>query len=77
MRRQTLGNDEILNSLLAELEVSTKKARATLDRTLARLNESQMQLPEIEAVARERAKADFAALDPALIAQLIQSGSEE
>jgi hypothetical protein len=72
MRRQALGNDELLNGLLAELESSTHKAREALDRTLARLSETEKRLPEIEAAARERAKAEFAAIDPAMVAELMR-----
>ena len=72
MRRQALGDDELLVALVAELAASTEKARIALDRTLARLDESERRMPEIEAAARERAKTEFAALDPELFAQLLQ-----
>jgi len=39
-----------------------------IDRTLARLGESERRRPEIKAAARDRAKAEFAALDPELFA---------
>lgn len=72
MRRQALGDDELLAALVEELAASTEKARMALDRTLARLDESERRMPEIEAAARERALAEFAALDPELFGQLLQ-----
>ncbi|HUY01981.1 MAG TPA: hypothetical protein VMV33_01740 [Rhodocyclaceae bacterium] len=72
MRRQALGDDELLSVLVEELTASTQKARIALDRTLARLDESERRMPEIEAAARERAKAEFTALDPELFAQLLR-----
>lgn len=72
MRRQALGDDEILGALVDELAASTERARVALDRTLARLDESERQRPEIEAAARERALAEFSALDPQLFAQMLQ-----
>jgi hypothetical protein len=74
MRRQALGNDELLNGLLAELKTSTETARAALDRTLARLSESERRLPKVEAAARARAKSEFATIDPNLVAQLTELG---
>lgn len=53
------------------------EARIALDRTLARLGESERRRPEIEAAARERAKAEFAALDPELFAQLAKVAGGE
>lgn len=38
MRRQALGDDEILGALVEELAASTERARVALDRTLARLD---------------------------------------
>lgn len=72
MRRQALGDDELLGALVEELAASTEKARVALDQTLARLDESERRRPEIEAAARARAMAEFAALDPALFAHLLQ-----
>lgn len=75
MRRQALqalGDDELLEALVAELAASTERASLVLDRTLARLDESERRMPEIEAAARERAAAEFSALDPQLFAQLLQ-----
>ena len=72
IRRQALGNDELLRALVEEQIASTEKAKTAIDRTLARLDESERRMPEIEAAARERAKAEFAALDPELFAQLLQ-----
>lgn len=72
MRRKALGDDELLDLVMAELAASTKRARAALDHTLAKLAESEKQLPAIEAAARQRAVAEFGALDPALFAQLME-----
>lgn len=72
MRRQALGDDELLGALVEELAASTERARIALDRTLARLDESERQMPDVEAAARGRALAEFSALDPQLFAQLLQ-----
>jgi len=72
MRRQALGDDALLVALVEELATSTARARAVLERTLARLDESERRLPEIEAAARARAKAEFAALDPQLFARMVR-----
>lgn len=72
MRRQALGDDELLAALVDELAASTERARVALDQTLARLDESERRLPEIEAAARQRAAAEFAALDPERFAQRLQ-----
>lgn len=75
MRRQALGDDELLNTLMADLAASTEKTRSALDRTLARLDQSERRLPAIEAATREQAVVEFAALDPDLLAQMIGMGS--
>lgn len=72
MLLKALGDDELLDLVIAELAASTKRARAALDRTLAKLNESEKRLPAIEAAARQRAEAESSALDPALFAQLME-----
>lgn len=72
MRRQALANDELLSALLDELAASTAQANASLDRTLANFEESERRWPGIEAAARERAMAEFSALDPTLLAQMIR-----
>lgn len=72
MRRQALGDDELLGVLVAELAVSTEKARRAVESTLARLDESERRRPEIEAAAKRRAEAEFAGLDPTLFARLLQ-----
>lgn len=72
MRRQALGDDALLMALVEELAASTERARAVLEQTLARLDESERRLPEIEAAARARAKTEFAELDPLLFAQIVQ-----
>ncbi len=72
MRRKALGDDELLDVVMAELTASTKRACAALDRTVAKLNDSEQRLPAIEAAARQRAEAEFSALDPALFAQLME-----
>lgn len=66
---------QLINHLTAELVASTAKARVALDRTIACLADAERDLPAIEAAARERATAEFASLDPALIARLVQEGS--
>lgn len=63
---------EPLGALVEKLALSKERARLALDRTLALLDESERRMPEIEAAARERARAEFAALDPSLFAQLLQ-----
>jgi hypothetical protein len=72
IRQQALGDDELLSVLLDELTASTTRANASLDRTLANLEESERRWPEIEAAARERAMAEFSGLDPTLFAQMIK-----
>ena len=72
MRRRALGDDELLSALMSELAASTERAKSALDRTLARLEESEKRLPEIEAKARQQAQAEFQALDPKLFARLVQ-----
>lgn len=63
---------ELLGALVEELALSTEKARLALDRTLALLDESERRMPEIEAAARERAQAEFTALDPSLFDRLLR-----
>ena len=70
MRRKALGDDELLGALMVELAASTGRAQTALDRTLARLEESERRLPEIKAAARERAVAEFADVDPDLVARI-------
>ncbi len=70
MRRNASGDDELLGALMVELAASTERAQTTLDRTLARPEEAERRLPEIEAAARERAMAEFADVDPDLLAQI-------
>ena len=72
IRRQSLGAGELLVTLVGEWQASIDNVRIALDRTLARLEESDRRMPEIEAAARERAKAEFATLDPELFEQLVQ-----
>lgn len=72
MRRQALGDDELLGALMEELTASTERARSALDRTIARLDETERRLPEIEATARVNAFAEFQSLDPELFARLVR-----
>ncbi|HUV96137.1 MAG TPA: hypothetical protein VMV98_01590 [Acidobacteriaceae bacterium] len=47
--RLTREQAEQLSALLTELKASIARAAAALDRTIARLNDFEKQLPEIEA----------------------------
>jgi hypothetical protein len=63
MRRQALGEDELLATLLSELEASTDAARGALDEVLNKLSLASAERAEIEARAREKARAEFADVD--------------
>jgi hypothetical protein len=72
LRQQALGNEVLLSALLDDLAASTAKTSASLDRTLARLDESGRSRPAIEEAARARAVAEFSVLDPELFAQIVR-----
>lgn len=71
MRRQALGNDEILEALLTELRVSTTRALEALDRTLERSREREATNAEREAAARRRALEEFKDIDPQAFGRLL------
>lgn len=72
IRQKALGNNDLLSMWLAELTASTAHANATLGRTLANLEASELERQRLEAAARERAIAEFGALDPELFAQIVR-----
>lgn len=71
IRRQILGDEELLSVVVAELEESTATATAALDSAAARLADAQAFRPEREAQARARARAEFADVEPEAIAELV------
>jgi hypothetical protein len=62
--RLTQKQAALLSALTTELKASTSSAAAAMDRTIAKLEELERRLPEIEAEARKRASIEFAELDP-------------
>ena len=71
MRRQALGDDEVLAALLAELKASTAQALEALDRTLARSREREATRAEREAAARRRSLEEFKDIDPKAFGRLL------
>jgi hypothetical protein len=71
MRRRALGDDEALEALLTELEVSTSQALDALDRTLERSREREAATAEREAAARRRALDEFKDVDPRAFGRLL------
>lgn len=61
--RLTQKQVALLSALTTELRVSASSAAAAMDRTIAKLEELERRLPEIEAEARKRASIEFAELD--------------
>ena len=76
MRRQALGHDELLEGLLRELRDSTAKSVEALDRSIARLEAGESSRAQADADARERARLEFADVDPEAFAQLVTPGPE-
>ena len=74
MRRQALGDDELLTALLAELKGSTAYAKEALNRTLARLADFEKRHAEIENKARQKAQAEFIDIDPEALARILFPG---
>jgi hypothetical protein len=75
MRRQALGDDELLTALLDELKGSTAYAKEALDRTLARLADFEQRHAEIEQKARQKAQAEFHDIDPEALARILFPGN--
>jgi len=71
MRRQALGNDELLAALLTELKVSAAQALEALDRTLERSRKREATKAEREAAARRRALDEFKDVDPQAFGRLL------
>lgn len=63
MRRQALGDGEMLSVALAQLRESTTNATAALDHALDRLADAQAHKTERDAEARANARAEFANID--------------
>jgi hypothetical protein len=74
MRRQALGDDELLTALLDELRGSTAYANEALDRTLARLSDFESRHAEIEKKARQKAQAEFSDIDSEALARILFPG---
>ena len=74
MRRQALGDDELLTALLNELKGSTEYAQEALDRTLERLADFEQRHAEIEKKAREKAQAEFSDIDPEALVRILFPG---
>jgi hypothetical protein len=71
MRRQALGDDELLAGLLTELRTSTAAAMGALDRGIRTLEEAEARGAEADARTRRRALAEFADVDPEAFARLL------
>lgn len=71
MRRRALGDDELLEALLTQIEVSTTQALEALDRTLERSREREAWNAEREAAARRRALDEFEDVDPQAFGRLL------
>lgn len=68
MHQQALGEadeDVVLVALAQELEASNARAVHALNDTIARIEGTKRQWPELEAAARRRAVAEFADLSKA------------
>jgi hypothetical protein len=76
MRRQALGDDELLAALLAELRRSTAGAIEALDNVLTRLQAAEASRAEAEERAHRRARAEFADIDVDAFARLLESPEE-
>jgi hypothetical protein len=74
MRRQALGDDELLTALLNELKGSAAYAKEALDRTLARLADFEQRHADIEMKARQKAQAEFSDIDPDALGRFFFSG---
>jgi hypothetical protein len=61
--RLTRRQATLLSALTTELNASASSAAAAMDRTIAKLDELERRMPEIEVAARERASIEFADLD--------------
>lgn len=75
MRRQALGDEELLSVVVGQLRESTATATAALDHALERLAESQTHQADRDAQARTKARAEFADVDPDAFAELVASKS--
>ena len=74
MRRQALGDDELLTAVLDELRGAADYAREALDRTLARLSDYEQGQADIEKKARRKADAEFGDIDPEAFARILFPG---
>lgn len=70
--RLTQKQSALLAALAWELKASASSAAASMDQTIAKLEESERRMPEIEAMARKRASIEFADLDLDRFAQLLE-----
>ena len=68
----TQDQTALLSALTTDMNASASSAAAAMDRTIAKLEELERCMPEIEATARERASLEFSDLDPKRFAQLLE-----
>jgi hypothetical protein len=71
MRRQALGDDELLAGLLGELRASTAAAMEALNHAIVTLEEADAAQAEADARAYEEALAEFADIDAEAFARLV------
>lgn len=71
MRRQALGDEEMLSVVVAQLRESTATATAALDHALSWLADAQAHQPDRDEQARARAREEFAGVDPDAFGGLI------
>ena len=74
MRRQALGDDEMLTALLDEMRGATDYAKEAIERTLARLSDYEQRQADIEKKARRKADAEFGDIDPEALARILFPG---
>lgn len=79
MRRQAFhetddGDEAMLRMMIDELNASTARASHALDTAIAKLDATHESMAAIEARARKKAKAEFADINPAALAELMHEG---
>jgi hypothetical protein len=77
MRRQALGEDELLATLLSELKASTDAAKEALDEVLDKLSRGSAQRSDLEKRARERARREFADVDLEAVQALLATDASK
>lgn len=75
MRRQALGDDELLTALIDELSGATAYAKEALDRTLTRLADFEQRQADVEKNASQKAQAEFSDIDPEALARILFPGA--